>query len=194
MSSACSLISHPHHPYPLVPWNCVHPSGLSPNSVFLCCDYYFTLTSLLGSSEMWKTIRPVLSNLRQKRLQVPQHFACSLSLASLPTELWSLSHSLSFPFAADGTCRNLSCCSSLPLLASSPAELCLCVVHVGMEFIMSYFFMFLPSGLLLLPPSVNFFLCLSSVRSSLFIHTSVLWCLTSAHWTEPFLCSEKSCS
>lgn len=158
-----------------------------PNCAFLCCDYYFTPMSLLGSSEMWMTIGQALSNLRQKRLQVPQHFDCSLSLASLPTELWS--HTL----------------LAFLLLLMALAEIFLAVLHFPCRLQLQLNFAHAHRNgvynVLCLyvplkrpdPPSVHFFfVCLSSVRSSLFIHTSILLCLTSAHWTEPFLCSEKT--
>lgn len=183
--------SAPLDPSPLVPQNYVHPSGLShiPNSVFLCCGYNFTPPSLLGSSEMWKTIGQALSNLNQKRLQVHQHFACSLSQASLPAELWSHIH-LAFL-----------------LLLMAPAETFLGVLHfpcwlqLQLNFahacrngIYNVLCLYVPSKL---PApastfSILLFLCLSLVKSSLFIHTSLLLCLTSAYWTEPFLCSEKN--
>lgn len=155
MSSACSLStpgSIPSGPTELCTSQWVK---VIPNSVFLCCGYYFTPTSLLGSSEMSKTIGQALSNLRQKRLHVPQHFACSLSLASLPTVLWShtlLAFLLLLMALAETFLAVLHFPCWLQLQLTLP-------MHVGMEFIMSYVFMFLPSGLLLLPPSVYFFFC-----------------------------------
>ena len=136
---------------------------------------------------MWKTIGQALSNLRQKRLQVPQHFAYSLSLASLPTKLRS--HTL----------------LAFLLLLMALAETFLVVFHFPCWLQLQVNFAHAcRNGVYVLclyvPPkwpapastfSILLFLCLSSVRSSLFIHTSLLLGLTSAHWTEPFLCSEK---